>query len=142
MNIIAYGSLMNKTSLEKTLKRPAELYKIVIPGYSRIFNAPFGSYSFLNLLADPKATIEGAYFTLRESEIKLFADREAGSNLVEILPNYYAFIWPTDYCKTLPVLRSYLSACQKGAQDLGVNFKTGLRAPDEIVDDSAEPLYV
>ena len=51
MNIIAYGSLMNQFSLEATLGRPAKLTKITIPGYSRIFNAPFDGHAFLNLQA-------------------------------------------------------------------------------------------
>lgn len=141
MNIIAYGSLMNKASLEKTLQRPVVLKKIEIPNYKRTFNAPFGDYAFLNLVAAPEGRIEAAYFTLEESELDFFTDREAGSQLVEVVPDYYAFIWPNVYCKSLPVLASYMAVCRSGAERLSINFDMGLGQPKSIVDDTMQPLY-
>ncbi len=142
MNIIAYGSLLNKKSLEKTLARRTDLYKIIIPGVKRIFNAPFGEYSYLNLQMSKGSTIETAYFTLQRSEINKFAKREAGSELTELLPGYYAFIWPNKLCKELPVLQSYIDICKVGAENLDVDFWKNTIRPVEIIDDRNNAQYI
>ncbi len=141
MNIIAYGSLLNKQSLETTLQRKTKLNKIILPDYERIFNAPFGEYSFLNLQKNKTSYIETAYFVLKENEIAKFKEREAGSDLIEVLPMYFAFIWPEQYCKILPVLQSYIDICEKGAEQLKIDIWRNIIKPDVIEDDRRNPRY-
>lgn len=141
MNIIVYGSLMNQVSLESTLGRPATLTKTEVLGYARIFNAPFDGYAFFNLQADPASFIEVAYFELEGEELVKFAEREAGSDLIEVKPGYFAFVWPANYTQELAVLQSYIDLCQEGADALGIDMQKGLISPQLVVDDTLEPLY-
>lgn len=141
MKIIAYGSLMNQASLEATLNRPAQLEKLVVPDVSRIFNASFEGYAYLNLQRDSNSAIEAAYFSLEPPELTNFALREAGSILIEVLPGYFAFTWPVTDIEILPVLQSYLDTCQAGAAQLNINMACGLITPGTIIDDRALPIY-
>jgi hypothetical protein len=141
MNIIAYGSLMNQPSLEKSLGRQASLYPITLLGYERIFNAPFGHYAFLNLQPAKNTTTEVAYFNLNTDEVEKFSIREQGSDLVEVESDYYAFLWPIAKGKLLPVLQSYIDVCQTGADHIGINLWRNTIQPTVIIDDSRDPLY-
>jgi hypothetical protein len=141
VNVVAYGSLMRRSSLESTLRRPAPLAKVSFPGWRRVFNAPFDDYSYLNLRPVPGAILEAAYFELDAAELGLFDEREAGSELVEVMPAYFAFVWPAAYCRELPVLRSYIDVCRGGADELGIEFTAGTDWPEVIVDDTADPVY-
>jgi hypothetical protein len=142
MKIIAYGSLMHRPSLEATLRRPAALAPVTVPGWRRVFNAPFpDGLSYLNIQPALSSQIEAGYFTAAEAELPLFADREAGSELVEVMAGYHAFVWPPDACRELPVLRSYLDVCRQGAAGLGVNLDLGTTWPAVVHDDIACPRY-
>jgi hypothetical protein len=141
MKIIAYGSLMNRSSLESVVGRPAPLSKVVVPGWQRIFNAPFDPYAFLNIRPVLGSTIEAAYFELDPAELGLFAEREAGSELVAAVPGFHAFVWPESDCRELPVLRSYLDFCCDAAVQVGVSFTASLVWPTTVVDDTDDPQY-
>ncbi len=142
MNVVAYGSLMYRPSLEATLRRPAGLTRITIPGWRRVFNAPFpDGLSYLNIQPALSTQLEAAYFTVDRSELPLFADREAGSELVEVMSGYHAFVWPRTAWRELPVLRSYLDVCRRGAAGLGVNLDLGTTWPLVVRDDTANPVY-
>jgi hypothetical protein len=141
MKIIAYGSLMNQKSLEKTLGRPAKLTNITLKGWARVFNAPFDGYAFLNLQQSPGKTIKVAYFEIYADEIAKFAKREAGSDLVEVKKGYFAFVWPAGKCQTLPVLQSYIDICRQGAVDLEIDFQNNTILPIKILDDRQAPKY-
>lgn len=141
MKIIAYGSLLNKSSLEATLGRRVVLKRIVVPGYKRVFNAPFGGYAFMNLEKSPGSQIEAAYFEVDWTELVKFSEREAGSKLLEILPGYWAFMWPRSQCRKLPVLQSYIEFCLEGCRLLNVSLWSGTKKPDLIIDDSQNSLY-
>ena len=142
MKIIAYGSLMNSDSLAASLGRPAHLTKITVHGYSRVFNAPFDGYAFLNLKPTPEESIEAAYFELQRPELAHFAVREAGAEIIEIIPNFYAFIWSLSLAPEIPVLQSYINFCDSAARAMGINFWHGLIMPTStIIDDREKPLY-
>ena len=141
MKIVAYGSLMSRSSLESVVQRPSPFSKIIIPGWKRIFNAPFDGYAFLNLQPKPDSKIEAVYFDLDPTELQLFAVREAGAELVEVTPGFYAFIWPEDYCRELPALQSYIDICSDAARDLDVDFTAGLDWPQTVIDDTKNPEY-
>lgn len=141
MKIVGYGSLLSRASLESTLRRPAPLTKTAVTGWRRVFNAEFGAYSFANLRRDPGAVIEAAFFELDPAEVGLFADREEGSELAEVAPGYFAFVWPDGRCRDLPVLRSYIDVCRRGAEETGVDIELGTVWPEIVVDDSAAPAY-
>ena len=141
MNTVAYGALMKHSSLETVLRRPAPLSKITVTGWKRIFNAPFDDYAFLNLQRAPGVEIEAAYFELESAELELFAEREAGAELVEVEAGFFAFVWPQGYCRDLPVLRSYIVVCSDGASELGIDFMVGLDWPQTVVDDTHDPIY-
>jgi hypothetical protein len=142
MKVVAYGSLMHRPSLEATLRRPAALTRITIPGWRRVFNAPFpDGLSYLNIAPALSGQIEAGYFTVEAAELPLFADREAGSELVEVMSGYHAFVWPRPAWRELPVPRSYLEVCRQGADGLGVNLELGTTWPAVVHDDSAGPLY-
>ncbi len=141
MKIITYGSLLNLFSLEKSLKRKSFLKKIIVPGVERIFNAPFGDYSFLNLRQSFTSQIEAAYFEIEKKELKKFRKREEGSKMKEIIPGYFAFIWPENKCEELPVLQSYINFCVAGADELGVDLWKGTIKPLIIINDLECPLY-
>lgn len=141
MKIVAYGSLMNQNSLEKTLQRSAQLITVTVPNVQRVFNAPFGDYAFLNLAFVEDNSIEAAYFELDKEEIEKFNQRERGSELVEVMAGMYAFVWPKAYCKDLPVLQSYIDFCQTGCRELNINFWPGTQQPQVIFDDAKKPLY-
>jgi hypothetical protein len=141
VKFIAYGALMNRSSLESVVARPAPLRKIIVSGWKRVFNAPFDEYAFLNLTPAVDSVIEAGYFELDTAELELFAEREAGSQLVEVVPGFHAFVWPDAYCRELPVLRSYINVCSQAAGDLGINFAAGLDWPRDVVDDTENPQY-
>jgi hypothetical protein len=141
MKVIAYGSLMSQTSLESTLGRRAGLTAVSISGWKRVFNAPFDGYAFLNLKRESDASIEAAFFELGATELPLFAEREAGSELLEVMTGYYAFVWPEHYCQNLPALRSYIQLCEQSATRNGLDFSVGLEYPVLVIDDLAKPLY-
>ena len=141
MKIIAYGSLMNQKSLESTLQRAAKLRKLNLSGWIRVFNAPFDGYSFLNLVKKPDATIKVAYFVISRSELKKFSLREEGSELIEVEPGFYAFIWPENKTKFLPVLQSYINVCECGAKKIGINISINTRFPKNIINDCNSPRY-
>ena len=141
MKIIAYGALMNRSSLESVVARPAPLSKIIVSGWQRVFNAPFDGYAFLNLTPAADSIIEAAYFELDPTELELFAEREGGAELVEVAPGFHAFIWPESYCRELPALRSYIDVCSHAAGDLGIDFAIGLDWPRAVIDDTKNPQY-
>lgn len=141
MKIVAYGSLMSRSSLESVVRRPSSFGKIIIPGWKRVFNAPFDGYAFLNLQPTPDCKIEAVYFELDPTELQLFDVREAGAELVEVVPGFYAFVWPDDYCRDLPALRSYIDICSQAARELGIDFTVGLDWPETVVDDTENPEY-
>lgn len=142
MKIIAYGSLMNQKSLGKTLRRSVKLKKTNISGWCRIFNAPFDGYAFLNLRRVRGKTIEAAYFSISQNELKLFEKREKGSDLVEVKNGFFAFIWPGNKTKSLPVLESYLDVCEKGARRLRIDFWRNTAKPNNIINDLQHPKYL
>lgn len=141
LNIVAYGSLMKQSSLDSAVHRPTPLRKITIIGWKRVFNAPFDDYAFLNLHRAPGVEIEAAYFDLAPAELELFAEREAGAELVEVKAGFFAFVWPQDVCRDLPTLRSYLDVCSEGATELGIDFMVGMDWPQTVVDDTHDPIY-
>ncbi len=141
MKIIAYGSLLNLKSLEKTLGRKTTLIPIEVAGVERIFNAPFGEYSFLNLKFNKFSVIGAAYFELTEREVGKFSEREAGSKLRVVMKGYYAFCWNGRTDKNLPVLQSYIDVCVSGAASLGVEFWKNTKRPTLVINDLARPLY-
>lgn len=132
---------MNQNSLQKTLRRKIILRKTSLIGWCRVFNAPFGEYAFLNLKKTNK-TIWVAYFCIRKEELELFKEREAGSNLIEVKKGFFAFVWAEEKSKYLPVLRSYIDICEKGAKKLAIDFWRSTKTPKEIVDDRNHPFYL
>lgn len=132
---------MNGSSLKSTLGRPATLTGLTVTGWRRVFNAPFDGYAYLNLRPAPESLIEAASFELDPDELRQFDEREAGSELIELLPGYFAFVWPAGLCRELPVLESYIAVCRQGAGELGIDLTLGTDWPPDIVDDSADPLY-
>jgi hypothetical protein len=142
MNVVAYGSLMCRVSLEATLGRPAALTRVTVPGWRRAFNAAFpDGLAYLNLVPALSSQVEAACFTLAPAELPLFAEREAGSVLSEVMPGYHAFTWPASRCRELPVPRSYLDVCRRGAAELGIDLAAGTSWPATIHDDCGHPLY-
>lgn len=141
MKLVAYGSLINKSSLEETLGRDVAYELIAIKDYARIFDAPFGEYAFLNLTNIPGAQFEAACFSIKQSELSKFEVREAGSILLEIKPDHFAFVSPAQKCKNLPVLQSYIDVCEKGCNLLGISLWTSTIRPKTIINDRANPLY-
>ncbi len=141
MNIVAYGSLVNKISLQATLGREVEYKLVEIEGFTRIFNAPFGKYAFLNLTKKSKASMLVAYFYINKNELCKFEIREAGSKLVEVKPKYYAFVWPSRYCQLLPALQSYIDICEDGCITLGLDFWKNTILPQKIINDRNNPRY-
>jgi hypothetical protein len=142
VNIVAYGSLMHRGSLEATLRRPATLTKVTIPGWRRVFDAAFpDGFAYLNLRPTLSTQIEAAYFALDAAELVLFAEREEGAALTEVLPGYHAFVWPRERCRELPVLCSYIDICRRGAAELGISLSAGTTWPSATHDDTTAPLY-
>jgi hypothetical protein len=142
VNIVAYGSLMHRASLEATLRRPATLTKVTIPGWRRVFDAAFpDGFAYLNLRPAVSSQIQAAYFTLAAAELSLFAEREEGAALTEVAGGYHAFVWPRERCRDLPVLCSYIDICRRGAAELGISLSAGTTWPATVRNDSAAPLY-
>jgi hypothetical protein len=142
VNIIAYGSLMHRSSLEVTLGRPATLTKVAIPGWRRVFDAAFDDgFAYCNLRRDRGSQIEAACFTLAAAELALFAEREEGADLTEVVPGHHAFVWSGERCRALPVPCSYIDICRRGAAKLGVSLSLGTDWPATIHDDTAAPIY-
>lgn len=129
------------TKPKKTLGRKTKLLKLTLNGYARIFNAKFDNFAFLNIQKIPGQKIEAGYFEIDASEVKLFEKREAGSRLVKVKSDFYAFIWPEYLTAELPVLFSYVNACVNGANELKINFWQGTKWPKQIIDDRLSPLY-
>jgi hypothetical protein len=141
MKIIAYGSLLNAQSLEKTLGRKSKLIPIEVKCVKRIFDAPFDGYAFLNLELDKNSSIDAAYFELNKNEIEKFAKREAGSVLYEIEKGLFFFQWQKNTNAHLPVLQSYINVCADGASALDIDFWKGTVEPSIIIDDLLDPQY-
>ncbi len=140
MNIVAYGSLMNRSSLEKTLERQTELAPIQIHGFRRVFNAPFDGYGFLNLVPSDGSVVEAAYFELVPHELEKFKKREEGSVMCECTPGFFAFYWEHGQ-DNLPVLQSYIDVCESGANELGIDMWKSTNPIQTIEDDRSKPKY-
>jgi len=106
----------------------------------RQFSCGSPSLPYLNLRPVPGAILEAGYFELDAAELEVFDEREAGSELVEVMSAYFAF-WSMAYCRELPVLRSYIDVCRRGADELGIDFTVGTDWPEVVVDDTANPIY-
>ncbi len=141
MKIIAYGSLQNRQSLEATLGRSVTYGRTKVIGYEKVFNAPFGNYAFLNLRKNTSASFTCVYFTIQPGELCKFKDREAGSVLAEIMPDFWAFVWPESYCRALPVLQSYIDVCEKGYAQNTLDFWRSTVTPKTFVNDRKQPIY-
>ena len=141
IKVLAYGSLMQLESLVRSLGRPAELTPLTVIGYARTYNSPFSGLGYLNLVARTGSRIEAAYFELSGSELALFAEREAGSDLIEVTPGLFAFVWPPQLCEELPVPMSYIAFCALGAIQLGISLISGWLMPRTVMYDIPNPLY-
>jgi gamma-glutamylcyclotransferase (GGCT)/AIG2-like uncharacterized protein YtfP len=141
MKILAYGSLMNSSSLERLLDRKATLKPLTVIGYARIFNVPFFGYAYLNLTKQPGLVLEGAYFEIDDPELEKFAEREAGSDLIEVVPGIFAFIWTESLIEECPVLQTYIDFVSNSATQLGLNIQKGWIKPKIIIDDRQIPKY-
>jgi hypothetical protein len=91
MKIIAYGSLMKQNSLETTLRRPAKLNKTTVA-----------------------VTIESAWFEASSSEAQFFAEREVGSELIEITPVFLRLCLAAEQLLESSGSGSYIDFCQQG----------------------------
>lgn len=141
MRVLGYGSLMNQQSLDRLLGRHAELHRVVVHGYARIFNAPFSGYAYLNLLAKSNSVIEAVSFEIEEAELQKFSEREAGSDLIELTPGLMGFVWPASATQELEVLQSYIDFCEDAANGMNVDLSIGLVRPAAILNDRKNPKY-
>ncbi len=141
MRLIAHTSLLNQASLERTLGWPAILTRLDIPGFQRVFNAPVGQYAYGNLQPQAGSLVQAACFELPDTALGSLRDREIGYQLVEILPDHWAFIRPPQTCQALPVLRSYIRVAEQGAAALGLDFWSGTQYPAHIIEDLESPRY-
>ncbi|MFA7244537.1 MAG: gamma-glutamylcyclotransferase family protein [Patescibacteria group bacterium] len=139
--IIAYGSLLDSKSRQKTIPTTKKLTPLNLKGYERIFNAPFKDRAYLNMRKNPDSEVQVAYFKVNDSELDDLISRESGSDLVEVANDCFAFIWPEKKSAQLPVYASYIKVCERGAAELGINFWQGTIEPVEIIDDLTDPKY-
>lgn len=82
-NIIAYGSLICHSSLQRTV--PAKEFKqVIVKGYKRVFNLATrydDAPNVLNIVKDPDHSFNGVMFQVNDEELKLLAKREAYYNI-------------------------------------------------------------
>ena len=150
--MFGYGSIMNKTSLMKTLNDPSDAVSATLRGYQRKCNATHGGepYLYMNIVEQPDFSVEGVLVPLTDEELVRMKERELGYEAVDvtnrITPNVeglvVAFIAPDLALPDKTVPRSYLATCTR---DMSEEEKSKWIADtiieNPIVDDLEDPVY-
>ncbi len=144
--IFAYGSLINQTSLKKTVPEARAIFPARAHGLRRVFNlASQHRYDadhqrpvcVVNAEdASPESTVNGACFEMRESSLKNLLHRESGYQFRPIEITHYhdrervyqAYFFqarqfqPYRFLAGSSVQKHYLNLCLQGCAAIGQEF--------------------
>lgn len=149
--IFGYGSIMNKTSLAKTLPGERSTKPATLFGYQRKMNAPVNGYLYMNLVANEEMSVDGVSVPVTAEELERMGSREAGYRAVDVsrqisLPvdlEVIAFLAPNRSYPDMHIPRSYLETCMR---DLPKSIREKWLAEtiieNEILEDLEDPVYV
>lgn len=145
VRVFAYGSLLNLSSLEKTIGTKKELVPAKISGFLRVFNVE-NTCAFDEDLQQYTAAlnidkseyledyVNGALFHCTLEELESLNSREQGYELVQVEAKTYdgnyvkAFVYrvthfeAVNFIEESPLQVKYLSCCLDGAKELGEEF--------------------
>lgn len=148
--IFGYGSIMNKTSLAKTLPgervaRPATLF-----GYQRKVNAPVNGYLYMNIVPNETMSVDGLLVAVTDEEFALMIPREPGYFAVDVSQQIsaptdtkvIAFVAPNKAYPKLQIPRSYLETCMRDLpQSIRKRWLAETVIENEILEDLENPVY-
>lgn len=149
--IFGFGSIMNKTSLAKTLpgerrSRPATLF-----GYQRKVNAPVNGYLYMNLVTNEGMSVDGLLVPITDEELELVCPREPGYSAIEVSGNIsvpvdsevIAFMAPDRMYPSMHIPRSYLATCMRDLpESIRGKWLAETIIENEILEDLKNPVYV
>lgn len=147
--IFGYGSLMNPTSLARTLPGVRRTRPATLPGYRRICNAPVNGYAYLNIASDPTSAVSGVLIPIDTRELELLKTREPGYVCTDVTVavgveqgTVYTFIAPSVDYPGLQVPRSYLATCLAGVpKEAQTQWLQETSMPYGIYEDMEQPVY-
>lgn len=149
--IFAYGSLINQTSLTKTVPEARNVIPAKVFGFSRMFNLA-SNYRFdpdhnspvcvLNIAeGDAESVVNGICFEMDEVSIDKLLEREKGYDFCRIKAQHYyqddrvfeAYYFrayqftPYKYLPNSSSQQHYLDLCLQGSQAYGDDFVTDFK---------------
>ena len=152
IRIFAYGSLLKKTSLRKTVQDAKDIYPAQIFGFRRVFNLA-SHYRFcetngapvcvLNLeQQEQESAMNGISFEMDRTSIEALVSREQIYSMYPVTvhdyhgmrPEQRAFLfWTSDYepyryLAGSEAQRHYLALCLRGCEVFGSRFLEDFRA--------------
>ena len=117
--VFGYGSLMNPSSLQKTLPGAKIFAGASLLGYRRKINAPVDDYLYLNIVASKGWKVEGVVIKVSEQELRLLQTREVGYQCLDVSDKLskifdgpvFTFVAPDREFLRLKIPWSYLDTC-------------------------------
>jgi len=150
--MFGYGSIMNQTSLGKTLADPSQAIKATLQGYKRKCNAPYNGYLYMNIIPQTDSAIEGVLVPVSDDELEQMKAREVGYEAVDVTAaisptqtqSVVAFVAPDKtFDMTYQIPRSYLSTCTRDMTEADrAQWITDTIIENEIIEDLDDPVYV
>lgn len=149
--IFGYGSIMNKTSLAKTLPGIRNIQPATLFGYQRKMNAPVNGYLYLNIIENEDMSIDGILVPVTNDELVLMNNREVGYKPIDVTEQIgvvldggvITYMAPNKTYPDLQIPRSYLETCMR---DLPASIRgkwlNETCIENEILEDLKAPVYV
>lgn len=149
--IFGYGSILNQTSLQKTLPGEREVIKAEVYGYQRKCNAPVNGYLYMNLVPNEEKSVLGVLVEVSDKELQAMGPREPGydpvdvTKIIAISVEYpvISFIAPDRKYPGLSVPQSYLATCTRDMSESEQKLWIKETIMDNpIINDLSDPVYV
>jgi len=149
--MFGYGSIMNRSSLEKTLDDPSTAIPATLVGYQRKCNAEYGGYLYMNIVSQPTGSIDGVLVPVTDYELARMKKREVGYEAVDVTEHIstsvagrvVVFMAPdTTYDPEFQVPRSYLATCTRDMSEIDrQKWIADTIIENLIYDDLEKPVY-
>ena len=149
--IFGYGSIMNRTSLARTLPGKRVIQSATLFGYQRKVNAPVNGYLYMNLVKNEEMSVDGALVPVTDTELGLMKPREPGYKMMDVSEQInipidapvITFMAPDKKYPEMQIPRSYLETCMR---DMPTSKRDNWLAEtiieNEILEDLEYPVYV
>ncbi len=154
--MFGYGSIMNKTSLAKTIADPSDAIPAELQGYQRKCNAlclevrDGHSYLYMNIVPNESMSVHGMLVPVTDEELTLMKEREAEYTAVNVTSQIspaiegeiVAFVAPDAPRPDYKIPRSYLDTCTRDMDEVErEQWIADTIIENEVVEDLDDPIY-